>query len=784
MSTTAMPAAGPAASPAARYIGQSVTRKEDQRLLTGHGQYVDDITVPGMLHAAFLRSDIARGAVTRLDVGAARELPGVAAVFTWSDFHGVFGEGWHAMLGEELQVPPPLAIGDVRHVGDPIALVVATSRYIAEDACDLIEVDIDAAQAVVEFSTAHLDTDNIVHAGWGLVSNAMVVQPFTPMSPDLDQAFADAAHVVECTVRQNRYVCVPMEGRGVVANYSTGRDELDLACSCQSVHETRNFFSRYLQIPEANIRVTARDVGGGFGQKMFVFREECAVVLASKLLGQPVKWIEDRRENLIAAPHSRNEQGVVRLAVDDDQIIQAITIDHVGDVGAYPACPAVINPQLLPGPYKIPRLGFSMTMVWTNTMGKGAYRGPWMFETTAREMAIDHAARRLNIDPIEFRRRNLLANSDLPFTSPGLQEFTEITPLETLEQAITMLDYPAFRTEQAAARAEGRLLGLGCCVYVEPTSMNAPTLATEGATIRVESSGKVVAFLGTTSHGQSVETTMAQIVADTVGVSYEDVTVVQADTQSTPYGPGTGGSRTAVIAGGAAREAGEVIRGKIVQIAAHKMEADPEDLEVSQGIVAVKGTPARSMTVKEVAAFAYRFADQLPEGLQAGLEATVRFKPARFPTWSNATHLCVVEIDRDTCVPHVLRYIVSEDCGRMINPSVVEGQIFGGVVQGLGGVLLEDFVYDSNGNPLTTTFMDYLLPTTTEVPEIEIGHIETVSTTNPGGYKGMGEGGAIGAHAAVANAVGDALAHLGINVTSTPLGPNDIHALLVAAGHG
>ncbi len=784
MSTTAMPAAGPAASPAARYIGQSVTRKEDQRLLTGHGQYVDDITVPGMLHAAFLRSDIARGAVTRLDVGAARELPGVAAVFTWSDFHGVFGEGWHAMLGEELQVPPPLAIGDVRHVGDPIALVVATSRYIAEDACDLIEVDIDAAQAVVEFSTAHLDTDNIVHAGWGLVSNAMVVQPFTPMSPDLDQAFADAAHVVECTVRQNRYVCVPMEGRGVVANYSTGRDELDLACSCQSVHETRNFFSRYLQIPEANIRVTARDVGGGFGQKMFVFREECAVVLASKLLGQPVKWIEDRRENLIAAPHSRNEQGVVRLAVDDDQIIQAITIDHVGDVGAYPACPAVINPQLLPGPYKIPRLGFSMTMVWTNTMGKGAYRGPWMFETTAREMAIDHAARRLNIDPIEFRRRNLLANSDLPFTSPGLQEFTEITPLETLEQAITMLDYPAFRTEQAAARAEGRLLGLGCCVYVEPTSMNAPTLATEGATIRVESSGKVVAFLGTTSHGQSVETTMAQIVADTVGVSYEDVTVVQADTQSTPYGPGTGGSRTAVIAGGAAREAGEVIRGKIVQIAAHKMEADPEDLEVSQGIVAVKGTPARSMTVKEVAALAYRFADQLPEGLQAGLEATVRFKPARFPTWSNATHLCVVEIDRDTCVPHVLRYIVSEDCGRMINPSVVEGQIFGGVVQGLGGVLLEDFVYDSNGNPLTTTFMDYLLPTTTEVPEIEIGHIETVSTTNPGGYKGMGEGGAIGAHAAVANAVGDALAHLGINVTSTPLGPNDIHALLVAAGHG
>ena len=462
--TMTAPLPGSAASPAARYIGQSVTRKEDQRLLTGHGHYVDDVTVPGMLHAAFLRSDVARGAITRLDLDAARALDGVVAVYSWTDFHGVFGAGWHAMLGEELQVPPPLAISDVRHVGDPIALVVAISRYVAEDACDLIEVDIDPRQAVVEFSTAHLDTDNIVHAAWGLPSNAMVAQPFTPMSPDLDQAFANAAHVVECTVRQNRYVCVPMEGRGVVASYSTGRGELDLVCSCQSVHETRNFFSRYLRIPESSIRVTARDVGGGFGQKMFVFREECAVVLASKLLGQPVKWIEDRCENLIAAPHSRNEQGVVRLAVDDDQIIQAISIDHVGDVGAYPACPAVMNPQLLPGPYKIPRLGFTMTMVWTNTMGKGAYRGPWMFETTAREMALDHAARILGIDPIEFRRRNLLAASDLPFTSPGLQEFNEITPLETLEQALEMLDYDAFRADQIAARAEGRLLGLGCCV--------------------------------------------------------------------------------------------------------------------------------------------------------------------------------------------------------------------------------------------------------------------------------------------------------------------------------
>ena len=547
------------------------------------------------------------------------------------------------------------------------------------------------------------------------------------------------------------------------------------------MHETRNFFARYLQIPEASIRVTARDVGGGFGQKMFVFREECAIVLASRLLGRPVKWIEDRRENLIAAGHSRNELGTVRLAIDGDQVIQAMTIEHVADVGAYPPCPAILDPQLLPGPYKIPRLGFSMSMVWTNTMGKTAYRGPWMFETTAREMAIDHAARTLGIDPVELRRANLLSSADLPFTSPGGKQFDEITPLETMEQALELLDYDAFRKEQAAARNEGRLLGLGISVYVEPTSMNAPTLATEGATVRVEASGTVVVHIGTTSHGQSVETTMAQIVADTLGVDYDDVTVVQADTQSTPYGPGTGGSRTAVVAGGAARAATLAVREKVLAVAAHALEAASEDLEIEAGAVFVTGTPARSITMKEVAAAAYRFADQLPAELSAGLEATVRFRPTRFPTWSNATHLCVVEVDRDTCVPRVLRYIVSEDCGRMINPTVVEGQIFGGVVQGLGGVLLEDFVYDGDGNPLTTTFMDYLLPTTTEVPEIEIGHIETDSSTNPGGYKGMGEGGAIGAHACVANAVGDALAPLGIDVLATPLGPNDIHRLMVAA---
>jgi len=436
----------------------------------------------------------------------------------------------------------------------------------------------------------------------------------------------------------------------------------------------------------------------------------------------------------------------------------------------------------LPGPYKIPRLGFAMSLVWTNTMGKTAYRGPWMFETTAREMAIDHAARVIGVDPVELRRKNLLAATDLPFTSPSGNVFEEITPLESLEQALEILGFEDFRAEQAAARAEGRLLGLGVCAYVEPTSMNVPSLASEGATVRVESTGEVIAYLGTTSHGQSIETTMAQVVADALGVDYEMVTVVQGVTGATPHGGGTGGSRTAVVAGGAIRAASMVVRDKVLAVAAHAMEAAPEDLVIEMGSVSVRGTPSKSMTIKEVATAAYTNAADLPPELEPGLEATVRFRPTKFPTWSNATHLCVVEIDRDTCLPKVLRYIVSEDCGLMINPQVVNGQIYGGVVQGLGGVLLEDFVYDEMGNPLTSTFVDYLLPTTTEIPMIEVGHLDTPASSNPGGFKGMGEGGAIGSHAAVANAVADALSHLGINVVKTPLGPNDIHRLLTEAG--
>ena len=767
---------------ASRFIGQPIKRKEDQRLLTGHGRYVDDVTLPGTLYGAFLRSDVAKGTIARIDVSGAEAMEGLVAVFTGESMNPHHGEGWNAMIGPEMPVPPPLAPGAVKHVGDPIALVVATSRSIAEDACELIELDVDVQEAATDYRTAAGDTEHLVHGDWGLASNAMIAVPFMELSEDLAAVFDRAAHVVETVVEQNRYVGVPMETRGILASYDTATDECRIVISNQSGHGTRNFFSRYLKVPESNITVELRDVGGGFGQKMMIFREECAVVLASKLLGRPVKWIEDRRENLVAAGHSRNEWARMRMAIDGDGIVQAVTVDHKCDVGAYPICPAGMDSTLMPGPYKIPRYGFATELVWTNTMGRNAYRGPWMFETTAREMLLDHAAREIGMDPVELRRRNILYMSDLPHTNPAGVTFTEMTAGETLDQAVEMLGYEAFRAEQAAARAEGRLLGLGISVYVEPTSMAAPTLHSEGATVRVEGSGRVTVWLSTSSHGQSIETTMAQVVADTMGVDYDDVTIVQGTTQGTPWGGGTGGSRTAVIAGGAARAAAAEVRERLLRIAGHTMEAAPEDLQVSMGVISVKGSPSASMTVAEVAKFVYTDPSSLPSDIEPSVEATVRFQPSRFPTWSNATHLCVVEIDPGTWQARVVRYIVSEDCGRMINPMVVEGQIYGGVVQGLGGVLLENFVYDAAGNPLTTTFMDYLLPTTTDIPAIEVGHVETDSTTNPGGYKGMGEGGAIGAHAAVANAVADALAHLGVKVTSTPLGPTDIFELVRRAG--
>jgi len=772
---------------AGRFVGQSIKRREDPRLLTGHGSYVDDVVVPGMLHASFVRSDLARARITSIDAEAARALPGVHAVLTAADLNPGAGSRQPSMFqGDAPPSPcapvPLLADGDVRFVGDPVAIVIAESRYVAEDGCELVEVDYEDLPAVVDAELAITETENLVHPELG--SNVAMIVP-TPPDPVLEEIFASAAHVVSETLVQHRHTNVPMETRGVVAGYEPASGELDISLSTQNPHEARQVCSRLTGVPEHRVRVRGADVGGGFGQKFFMPRDEQIVVAAAVKIGRVVKWIEDRRENLIAANHARADRITVEMAVDAEGHLLAARLDHLEDCGAYPVGgTGGVGPfvaMLFPGPYRLGRIGFVSTAVWTNTCGRGAYRGPWMLETVAREEMLDLVARAIGVDPLEVRRRNVIHADELPFTTAMGMELDHVTPAETLEQAVEIIGYDEFRAEQRAAfERDGRLLGIGIGLYVEPTSMGSGSLGVETATVRVQPSGKVTVMLGTGSHGQGVETTMAQVVAEYLGVAIDDVVVVQGDTASSPFGGGTGGSRTAVVAGGATREASIEVRQKAVEIAAHLLEAAPEDLEVEDGRVSVRGTPTRGVEMSEIARVAYNSPAELPEGLAPSLEATVSYQAPPI-TWSNACHICSVEVDPDTGIVKMLRYVVSEDCGVMINPMIVEGQIAGGVAQGIGGVLYEHFVYDEYGTPLTTTFLDYLVPTATEVPVIEYGHVETRSPT-PGGHKGMGEGGAIGSPPAVFNAVADALALRGAKVTAQPLTPTRILDALDATG--
>jgi carbon-monoxide dehydrogenase large subunit len=766
---------------AGRFVGQSVKRREDPRLLTGHGVYVDDIVVPGMLHAAFVRSHMARARIISIDVDAARALPGVVAVLTAADLNPGVGSMQPTMLLNDAANAPlrPLADADVRFVGDAVVLVVAENRYIAEDACDLVDVDLDPLPAVVDFETAAADTENLVHPEKG--TNVAQEMAF-PLDAAWDDVAATAAHIVTETFYQHRQTNVPMETRGIVADYNPSTGELHAWMSTQNPHEARAAIARATGVAEALVRVTAGDVGGGFGQKFFTPRDELVVAIAARHIGRAVKWIEDRRENLIASNHARVDRSTCTVAVDAEGRILGAYIDNLEDSGAFPVgstggVGAFVG-MLFPGPYRIPLLRWKSTAVWTNTCGRGAYRGPWMMETVAREQMMDAVARAVGLDPLELRRRNVIHASELPYTTAMGFEYDVVTPEETLEQAVAVLDYEAFRAEQARALAdEGRLLGVGISLYIEPSSMGSmEPLGTDTAIIRVGPNGKVVVSMGTGSHGQGLETTMPQIVAEALGVALDDVVLVQGDTASTPFGRGTGGSGSAVIGGGACRDAAAQVRSKALEIAAHLMEAAPADLELVEGVVSVRGTPTRTLSFAEIARVAHLETTQLPDGIEPGLEATASYTAPPF-TWSNACHVCTVELDRDTGLVRIDRYIVSEDCGVMINPMVVEGQIAGGVVQGIGGVLYEHFVYDDDGNPLTTTFLDYLLPCATEVPDIEYGHVETRSNT-PGGHKGMGEGGAIGAPPAVFNAVADALALVGARVTRQPLGPSEILALL------
>ncbi len=728
-----------------------------------------------MLHVCFVRSPLAHGRIRAIQTTAAREAPGVRYVLTASDVNANAKEQWHTSLGPQSPETerPPLADGEVRFVGDPVAMVVAESRYLAEDAADLVELELDPLPAVVDYATAD-QVSALVHPNHG--SN-IIGQLSGGGGAELDQVFAEAPHVVGETIFQQAYAAVPMEGRALIVDSSPSTKEIVIYSSTQSPHEVRLFCSRLLGVPEHRIRVVAQDTGGGFGQKIMVQREEMCVMLAALLIGAPLKWVEDRRENLMAAGKSRHEHADVQMAFDREGLIEAASIDFVSDCGAYPTPwpvgTAGVVGMLFPGPYRVPRSRFTTTAMYTNTVGRAPYRGPWQFESLAREVLLDIAARQMAMDPIELRRRNLLSRDELPYRNPNGMQYQDISPRETLEQALELLGFEAFRAEQKAARRSGRYLGLGVSSYVEPSTPGFGYYGTEAATIRIEPSGLVNVYIAGGSSGNSIETTVIQLTADALGVRMEDVNTIQGDTAVTGFGAGAAGSRSGSMTAGAIRETASILLTRLTAIAAHKLEASPDDIVMGDSRATVRGVPTLGMSFAEMAALAYFDTASLPPGTPAGLEASARYTSESASIWVNATHLCTCEVDVDTGDVQLLRYIVSEDCGPMINPNVVEGQIAGGVVQGIGGAIYEELAYDDDGNPITTTFMDYLIPTAADIPVIEYGHIETPGA-GPGGYKGVGEGGAIGAPPAVANAVADALAPFGVTITRLPLTPERI----------
>jgi len=765
---------------ATRYAGTRVPRVEDNRLLTGRGTFVDDVSSPGMLHACFVRSPFARAKIIGIDAAAALALPGVRAVFTAGDLNPDVKEAWHAVAGKNIQDTPrpPLAEGEVKFVGDPVAVVVAESRYLAEDAVELVDVDYEALPAVADFTQA-VNSDVVVHEAYpDNVAGGMGGAP-----PD-EETFSSAAHVAEANVYQQIYAPVPMETRGMVVEWEASSEELTVWASTQTPHELRAFAARLLGIPAHGVRVIMRDTGGGFGQKVVPMREDMCILLAARKVPFALKWIEDRRENLMSAGQARHVDGRARMAFDEEGNILAADIDFMYDVGAYPTPYPVLTTaavgMFFPGPYRVPKASFNYKTVFSNTAGLAAYRGPWQYETLAREILLDIAARKMDMDPVDLRRRNILRGDEMPYFNPNGMPYDHVAPADTFEQAVKILDHEGFRREQREALEQGRYIGLGFSAYIEPTGAATGHLATEGATIRMEPTGKINVYVNGGSTGNSIETTVVQLTADALGANIEDVSTIQGDTAVTPYGAGTQGSRSGPMTAGAVHEAGTMLRKQLVAMAAHRLGVDDDAIVLAGSRASVREDESKSVTFADLAYRAYYEPQQLPPGMSASLEATARYTSQAMIHWANATHACTCEVDVETGQVTLTRYIVSEDVGAMINPNVVEGQIAGGTVQGIGGALLENMVYDDAGNPLASTFVDYLLPTATEVPPIEYGHIE-IPGPGVGGYKGVGEGGAIGATPAVINAINDALAPLGVTLTRLPASPAAIVELLEQA---
>ena len=776
---------------AERYTGASIRRSEDPRILTGGGRYIDDVRLPGMLHAAFVRSPLAHARVLAVEVSAARALPGVIAVLTGADLEAMTIPGPDALLammggGGPMPEYSLLATDKVRFVGDPVVVVVAESRYVAEDGCDLVEVEYDELPPIASAAVA-LDSDS--PALFANLGNNIVGPHKRTEFGDVTGTFAGADRVAEFRIDVHRHQNVPMEGRGCVASPDADSGVLTVYAATQSVHVTRFAVAMRLGIEPDTVRVLAGDIGGSFGLKIGASREELAVAAAARALGRPVKWVEDRGENLSASGQAREESFDIRAAVSNEGDLLGLDVKVVVDTGAYPVMgtmvPAIME-AMLPGPYKLAALGFESTAVATNKASYVAYRGPWASETFVRERVLDLLAANLGLDPFEIRQRNVAPRTDPPATMITGRPLVGVTTQESLERIAQLVDIPAFRRRQAEERARGRYLGIGLATFIEaapgprpPEGPQGP-MGIESMRLRLAEDGIVTLFTGQMPHGQSHQTTLAQIAADEFGVPFEQVRVVVGDTAVVPFGL-TGGSRSATLTGGVALHGARQLKAKVLDFASHLMEASARDLEITDGKVSVRGDPASAITVEEVARQAAT--GEFDDDVDTDLAVEASFDGGE-GGWSGGSHCAIVEVDAETGIVKVERYVAVEDCGALINPAVVEGQIRGGVAQGIGAVLLERSAYDEDGNYRSATFMDYLLPTACDIPRIEIEHLETVPLDADVNFRGVGEGGMIVAPPTIVNAIEDALAPFGVRIYEQHLPPARILELIEAAHVG
>jgi carbon-monoxide dehydrogenase large subunit len=759
------------ASPPLRYTGMRIKRLEDPRLLTGRGRYLDDLGLPRMLFATFVRSPHAHARIVRIDATAARAWPGVAAVITADDLRAVTRP-----LSPRLDGPgytptawPALADGVASFCGEAVAAVVAVNPYVAADARELVTVGWEARPAVATIDQALESNRILFHRRY--------------RQGDVDRAFAGAPIVLRETFEHSRCAPSPLELRGILADWDG--EALTVWSPHQAPSLLRTALADALDLPHARIRIISPDVGGGFGLKMQVFPEDVAVAALSRRLGRPVKWLEERRENLAAASQARGQRTTVEVAAAADGTVLALRSRVISDNGAYHAYPTtgVLEPlgtaSIMPGPYRISTYEFEALALATHKPPLGAYRGVGMtMGAFVAERTLDLLAARLSLDPAEIRRRNLIPREAYPFTSATGYTYDSGDFPKALEEALAAVEYDKLRHEQEAARAAGRLVGIGIACYTEYTGMGSVGFRRRGAvevpgieaaTVTMDADATARCAVSFPTQGQGHATTVAQIVADRLGLTLEDVRLQRVDTAESPRGSGTFASRGTVAMLGTAAVAADRVGEKLRALAAQRLEAAAADVELAGGRAYVRGFPDRSIALAEIARTAYSPPHGgLPDGLAPGLQATV-YCDLPGPTFSGAVHVAVVEVDPATGRVAVRRYALVEDCGRVINPVIVEGQIHGAVAQGIGEALLESVVHDDGGQLLTATLMDYALPRADDLPSFEIGHLETPSPVTPGGVKGMGEGGTIGAPATIANAVADAVRHLGVQITTLPI---------------